>query len=186
MYIIAGLGNPGQKYALTRHNIGFITVDLIANMFGININKSFGKSLIGAGTICSSKVILVKPQTYMNLSGEALLDIKNWYKADISKIITIYDDVDLKSGCLRVRQSGSAGTHNGMRSIIYNIQSDMFPRIRIGIGAPPPYMDIADYVLSTFSADELPLIKDACERAAKAAELIISKGVQEAMRQCNG
>jgi len=186
MYIIAGLGNPGQRYAKTRHNVGFVTVDILAGMLGINIDKAFGKALIGTGNIENEKVVLVKPQTFMNLSGESILDIKNWYKIDLSNIIVIYDDVDLKVGCLRVRRSGSAGTHNGMRSVIYNLNSEEFPRVRIGIGAAPLQMELADYVLSAFGAQELPSIADACEKASKAVKLIITKGVEEAMRQCNG
>jgi len=186
MYIIAGLGNPGQIYAKTRHNVGFITVDILAGMLGINIDKAFGKALIAKGNIEHEKVLLVKPQAFMNLSGESILDIKNWYKVDLSNIIVIYDDVDLKVGCLRIRRSGSAGTHNGMRSVISNLNSEEFPRVRVGIGAAPLQMELADYVLSTFSDQELPLIAEACDRAVKAVKLIITGGIEEAMRQCNG
>jgi PTH1 family peptidyl-tRNA hydrolase len=185
MYIVVGLGNPGDKYRATRHNVGFVTVDIMADMMGISINKSFGKSLVGAGSIDGEKVILAKPQTYMNLSGLSVFELKNWYKAETSNIILIYDDVDLSVGSLRIRPSGSAGTHNGMRSVISSLNSEAFSRIRIGIGSAPQGMDLADYVLSLFSHAEIPVIGEACQKAAKGAMLIITKGVQEAMNRCN-
>ncbi len=130
-------------------------------------------------------MILAKPQTYMNLSGLSVLELKNWYKADILNIILIYDDVDLSVGALRIRPSGGAGTHNGMRSVISSLNSESFPRIRIGIGSAAQEMDLADYVLSLFSPAEIPVIGEACQKAAKGAMLIMTKGVQEAMNRCN-
>jgi PTH1 family peptidyl-tRNA hydrolase len=121
----------------------------------------------------------------MNLSGESILDLKSWYKVEDSRIIIIYDDIDLDVGVLRIRPSGSAGTHNGMRSIIYQLQSQDFPRVRLGIGRPPEGWDLKDYVLSTFRDEEIPLIKDACERAVEGIELIVSKGIDYAMSKCN-
>jgi PTH1 family peptidyl-tRNA hydrolase len=185
MHIVVGLGNPGDKYRATRHNVGFAAVDILADMMGISINKVFRKSLVGAGSIDSEKVILAKPQTYMNLSGFSVFELKNWYKVDTSNIILIYDDVDLSVGTLRIRPSGGAGTHNGMRSVISSLDSEAFPRIRIGIGAAPQGMDLADYVLSSFSNDEIPVIGEACQKAAKGVMLIMTKGVQEAMNRCN-
>jgi len=185
MFIVVGLGNPGYKYRTTRHNVGFVAVDILADMMGISINKSFGKSLVGAGSIDGEKVILVKPQAYMNLSGLSVFEIKNWYKADTSNIILIYDDVDLSVGAMRIRPSGGAGTHNGMRSVISSLNSDAFPRIRIGIGSAPQVMDLADYVLSSFNSEEIPVIGEACQKAAKGAMLIMTKGIQEAMNRCN-
>ncbi|MFY9176598.1 MAG: aminoacyl-tRNA hydrolase [Caldicoprobacterales bacterium] len=186
MYIIAGLGNPGPRYANTRHNIGFIALDMLAEKLGIKVTKIKHKALIGEGTLAGEKIILAKPQTYMNLSGESILDLKSWYKVEDSRIIIIYDDIDLDVGVLRIRPSGSAGTHNGMRSIIYQLQSQDFPRVRLGIGRPPEGWDLKDYVLSTFRDDEIPKLKDACQRAVEGVELIITKGVNYAMSRCNG
>jgi PTH1 family peptidyl-tRNA hydrolase len=186
VYIIAGLGNPGPRYANTRHNIGFIALDMLAEKLGIKVTKIKHKALIGEGTLAGEKIILAKPQTYMNLSGESILDLKSWYKVEDSRIIIIYDDIDLDVGVLRIRPSGSAGTHNGMRSIIYQLQSQDFPRVRLGIGRPPEGWDLKDYVLSTFRDDEIPKLKDACQRAVEGVELIITKGVNYAMSRCNG
>ncbi len=186
MWIIAGLGNPGLRYARTRHNIVFIVLDMLAEKLGIEVKKIKHKALVGEGTYEGQKILLAKPQTYMNLSGESILDLKNWYKLEDSRIIVIYDDIDLDVGVLRIRASGSAGTHNGMRSIIYQLGSQDFPRVRLGIGRPPEGWDLKDYVLSTFNEDELPALKDACQRAVEGIELIISKGVNYAMSKCNG
>ena len=137
MYIVAGLGNPGLRYANTRHNIGFIALDMLADKLGIKVTKIKHKALIGEGTYGGHRIVLAKPQTYMNLSGESILDMKNWYKVEDSGIIIIYDDIDLDVGVLRIRASGSAGTHRGMQSIIYQLKSQDFPRVRIGVGSPP-------------------------------------------------
>lgn len=186
MYIIAGLGNPGLKYANTRHNIGFIVMDMLAEKFGIKIKKIKHKALTGEGIIAGQRVLLAKPQTYMNLSGESILDIRNWYKAEDSKIIIIYDDIDLDVGVLRIRPFGSAGTHKGMQSIIYQLNSQDFPRVRVGIGSTPEGWELKDYVLSAFKDQELPLLKDACIRAVRGVELIVSEGIEYAMSKCNG
>ena len=186
MYIIAGLGNPGLRYANTRHNVGFIVLDMLADKLGIKVTKAKHKALIGEGTLAGEKIVLAKPQTYMNLSGESILELKNWYKVEDSRIIIIYDDIDLDIGVLRIRPSGSAGTHNGMRSIIEHLKSQDFPRVRLGIGRPPQDWDLKDYVLSTFRDDEIPKLKDACQRAVEGVELIITKGVNYAMSRCNG
>jgi len=186
VYIIAGLGNPGLRYANTRHNVGFIVLDMLADKLGIKVTKAKHKALIGEGTLAGEKIVLAKPQTYMNLSGESILELKNWYKVEDSRIIIIYDDIDLDIGVLRIRPSGSAGTHNGMRSIIEHLKSQDFPRVRLGIGRPPQDWDLKDYVLSTFRDDEIPKLKDACQRAVEGVELIITKGVNYAMSRCNG
>jgi len=186
VYIIAGLGNPGLKYANTRHNVGFIVLDMLADKLDIKVSKAKHKALIGEGTFAGEKIVLAKPQTYMNLSGESIVELKNWYKVEDSRIIIIYDDIDLDIGVLRIRPSGSAGTHNGMRSIIEHLKSQDFPRVRLGIGRPPQDWDLKDYVLSTFRDDEIPKLKDACQRAVEGVELIITKGVNYAMSRCNG
>lgn len=186
VYIVVGLGNPGDKYAYTRHNIGFIVIDMLAEKFGIRVNKIKHKAVIGEGMIAGEKVVLAKPQTYMNSSGESVLELYNWYKVDSSQIVLIYDDIDLDIGTLRIRPKGSAGTHNGMRSVIYHLQTEDFPRIRIGVGSPSAEWDLKDYVLSPFSSEELPLIEEACKMAVMGVELIVSEGVAAAMNQCNG
>ncbi|NLI60241.1 MAG: aminoacyl-tRNA hydrolase, partial [Clostridiales bacterium] len=161
MYIIAGLGNPGLRYANSRHNIGFIALDMLADKLGIEVKKAKHKALIGEGFYQGEKILLAKPQTYMNLSGESILDLRNWYKVKDSRIIIIYDDIDLDVGVVRIRPSGSAGTHNGMKSIIYQLNSQDFPRVRLGIGRPPEGWDLKDYVLSTFKDEEIPPLKEA-------------------------
>lgn len=185
MYIIVGLGNPGKRYDGTRHNVGFETIDLLARKNNIDINRLKHKALCGQGHIGGKKVMLVKPQTFMNLSGQTLLDIVQFYKMDVKNIIVVYDDVDIDTGSIRIREKGSAGSHNGMKSIIYQIQTDQFPRVRIGIGRPE-FGDLADYVLGRFPKDELAAISDAIERAALACETIVEDGVSLAMNRYNG
>ena len=129
MYVIAGLGNPGKKYENTRHNMGFITIDQLAEKHNIKTDKLKFKALVGEGRIAGQKVLLVKPQTYMNLSGESIREVMNFYKLEPENLIVIYDDIDIEAGTLRIRKFGSAGTHNGMKSVVYQLQSDRFPRI---------------------------------------------------------
>lgn len=186
MYIIVGLGNPGSKYETTRHNMGFITIDYLSQQHNIPVNRLGFKSLYGQGTISGEKVILVKPQTFMNLSGQTVREIADFYKIDHDKIIVIYDEINLPLGKLRVRASGSAGGHNGMKNIIYLLQSDKFPRIRVGVGMPEnPHKDIADHVLEKLSKNEIEILKDTVKDAALAAELIVKDGVQTAMNKLN-
>lgn len=185
MFVIVGLGNPGNKYEGTRHNVGFHTIDLIGHKFNINVNKLKHKALYGEGRIGLEKVLLVKPQTYMNLSGESVIDIVNYYKVPSEKVVVVYDDIDLEVGKLRIRKQGSAGTHNGMKSIIYNLQKDEFPRVRVGIGRPDK-QNLADFVLSRFSAAEEVAIKDAIEKSAEAIESIVTEGIDRAMNKYNG
>lgn len=185
MFVIVGLGNPGKKYEWTRHNVGFETIDCIAEKFNINVNKLKYKALIGEGTIGTEKVILVKPQTYMNLSGETVMSICKYYQIPMDNLIVIYDDVDTDFAKLRIRRKGSAGTHNGMRSIISLIQKDDFPRVRIGIGRST-HMQLADFVLQRFSKDEMIEIKETIDRAAQAVVSIIDLGVDQAMNRYNG
>ena len=187
MYLIAGLGNPGLKYRNTRHNVGFSAVDCLAKNLGLRFTKKRFRGVTAEGTVGGEKVILLKPHTYMNLSGQALAEAANFYHLTPDKIIVFYDDIDLDLGRLRIKASGSAGTHNGMRSIISCLGRQDFPRIRIGIGKNPPYMDLAAYVLSKLTKDQKALIEDACERAAQAAELIVRNGnADAAMSKYNG
>lgn len=184
MYIIAGLGNPGRRYEQTRHNIGFLTVDRIAEELGIRTDRIKFQSLVGETVFSGQKIVLMKPQTYMNLSGRAVREIMNFYKLPPENLIVIYDDIDIAQGKIRVRKSGSAGTHNGMRDIIYQLQSDRFPRIRVGIGGEIRG-DLADFVIGGFSKEEVPLLEEAVSRAAKAALAIVSDGIDKAMNEYN-
>lgn len=185
MYIIAGLGNPGKKYEGTRHNVGFHTIDYLSDAFHIPVKKLKFKALIGEGTIGSERVVLVKPQTFMNLSGQSVMELVQFYKITPEQLIVVYDDVDVKVGSLRIREKGSAGSHNGMKNIIYLLKRDDFPRIRIGVGKPEE-MDLADYVLSRFSQEELPLVREVIQRAAKAVESLITEDIQLSMNKYNG
>lgn len=184
MYVIVGLGNPGRRYENTRHNIGFITIDYLADRQEIKVNKIKHKSLVGEGRISGQKVLLVKPQTYMNLSGHAVREVMDYYKEEIENLIVIYDDVDIDVGAVRIRKKGSAGTHNGMKSIIYDMQSDLFPRIRIGMGAQRK-MPLRDFVTGGFSKEEKPLLEEAVVRAALATQCIVEKGIDKAMNEYN-
>lgn len=185
MFIFAGLGNMGPKYERTRHNVGFDTIDYLAAQYRINNFKSKHKSLIAEGIIQGQKTLLVKPQTYMNNSGEAIRQIIDYYKVPFENLVIIYDDVDLDVGQIRVRAKGSSGTHNGMRSILSHIKTEEFPRIRIGIGKAPERMDLADYVLSRFSDEERKQANIAIENAAKAAVTMICASVETAMSKYN-
>ncbi|KDR94243.1 peptidyl-tRNA hydrolase, PTH1 family [Peptoclostridium litorale DSM 5388] len=185
MYVIVGLGNPGRQYEGTRHNVGFDVIDILADENGIELKKLKHKSLVGEGRIAGQKVLLVKPQTYMNLSGEALLDIYNYYKVSPEELIVIYDDIDTDLGKLRIRKKGSAGTHNGMKSIIYNLQFDTFPRVRIGVGRPEKGRDLASFVLSRFEKDAMEDVKSVLKSASQSVEAIIKEGVDAAMNKFN-
>lgn len=184
MVVIVGLGNPGKKYENTRHNIGFITVDLLAERHGIKINKIKHKALVGEGTISDQKVLLVKPQTYMNLSGNSVREIMEYYKVDVENLLIIYDDIDIPTGAVRIRKKGSAGTHNGMRSVIYDLQSDQFPRIRIGMGLDKK-MDLKDFVTGGFTKSEKGLLEKAVAHSADAVECFLRSGIDKAMNEYN-
>ena len=185
MYLIVGLGNPGDKYRYTKHNTGFMVLDYFASAHNISISKTKHKAVLGEGSIGQEKVVLAKPQTYMNLSGESVQELMHWYKGEISKLIVIYDDVDLAVGKIRIRPEGSSGTHNGMKSIIYILNTDKFPRIRVGIGRQPEYMDLGDYVLSKFTDEEIPLMEEAVKKSALAIEEIIKNDISSAMNKYN-
>jgi len=185
LFAVVGLGNPGRNYSGTRHNVGFDTVELLANRNNINLNKIKFKSIYGEGIIGGKKVILLKPQTYMNNSGMAVLDVYNYYKMPLENILVIVDDVDIEFGTIRIRKKGSDGGHNGLKSIIYQLGSQDFPRIKIGIGKRKEGQDLADFVLSKFSKDEKPRIEEAVLNAAMAVETIITYGIDEGMNQFN-
>jgi len=185
MYIIIGLGNPGDKYKYTRHNVGFMVIDILAQKNSVSLNKIGYKALWGEMRTKSGNVILAKPQTFMNSSGESVYEIINYYKIPLEHLIVIYDDIDLPLGRIRIRKKGSAGTHNGMRSIIYMLKNEHFPRIRVGIGKPKEGTDLVKYVLSPFTEEEQPVIYKAMERAAEAAEIIVTDGIDTAMNKYN-
>ena len=184
MYVVVGLGNPGKQYENTRHNVGFNVIDILAKEYGISVTKIKHKALIGEGRIGTEKVLLVKPQTYMNLSGETLIDIYKYYKVDMENIIVIYDDIDLEVGKLRIRKKGSAGTHNGMRSIVKCLGATDFPRVRVGIGQSKG-ADWKDFVLSKTSKTEEAVLAESVKNAALAVECILSEGIDKAMNLYN-
>lgn len=185
MYYIVGLGNPGIQYENTRHNAGFITIDYLARKYSIDVRKIKFKSLIGQGVISGQKVMLVKPQTYMNNSGEAIREIYKYFDFDHDKLIVIYDDIDIDFGSIRIRKKGSAGTHNGMKSIIYNLEFDDFPRIKVAVGKKPSYMDLANFVLSGFSKQEAKIIEEEVKFASDAIEIILEEGIEKSMSMFN-
>lgn len=185
MFLIVGLGNPGSQYEFTKHNVGFLTVDYLADKLNIKINKLKFKGLFAKEKIENEDVVLLKPQTYMNLSGESVRDFANFFKIPPENIIVVVDDVDLPMGKIRIRKKGSAGTHNGMKSIIYQLQSDNFIRIKVGIEKENRKDDLADYVLKGFSKDEVPIMEESMERAAKAVLEILKKGPDVAMNKFN-
>lgn len=185
MFIVIGLGNPGKDYSKTRHNVGFDTIDILADRNNIELNKIKFKSIIGEGKIGNEKVLLVKPQTYMNNSGIAVREIYQFYKVSIENILIIVDDIDIDFASTRIRQKGSAGSHNGMKSIIFNLQREDFPRIKIGIGKKKEKQDLADFVLSRFSKDERLDVDISIRNAAEAAEMIIKEDIYEAMNKYN-
>ena len=186
MYVVVGLGNPGKQYEKTRHNVGFDVIDILSKEYDINVSKIKHKALIGEGRVGNEKVLLVKPQTYMNLSGETLIDIYNYYKIDMENIIVVYDDIDLDVGKIRIRKKGSGGTHNGMRSITKCLGSNDFPRVRVGVSKPRPGQDLADFVLSRFRKEESDDIELGLEKAAKAVDTMIRENIDLAMNKYNG
>lgn len=186
MYIIAGLGNPSKEYENTRHNAGFMAIDALADKLSISMNSSKHKAIVGTGYIEGEKVLLMKPLTYMNLSGESIIDAVNFYKIDSEdELIIIYDDIAMDVGKLRLRSKGSAGGHNGIKSIITHLGNDKFKRIRIGVGNKPDGYDLADYVLGHFSKEDKVIITDACKKAADAVCLSVKTGFDKAMNTYN-
>lgn len=185
MYLIVGLGNPGDKYTFTRHNAGFLAIDYISQKHNIEIKKLKHKAMIGEGIISGKKVVLAKPQTFMNLSGESIRELVSWYKVEQKNIIVIYDDVSMPVGSLRIREKGSAGGHNGIKSIILNLNSDEFPRFKLGINEKPSEYNLADYVLGKFTSTEQKVMFDTFEKANLAVEEFITNGIQSAMNKYN-
>ena len=186
MYIIVGLGNPGKQYEKTRHNIGFDCIDALADKYNISVLEGKFKALIGKGVIEGQKVVLVKPLTYMNASGESIRQVIDYFKVDEeNELIVIYDDISLNPGGLRIRAKGSAGGHNGIKNIIQHLGHDKFMRIKVGVGEKPKGWDLIDHVLGRFTTDDRKLVDEAVGVAVEAAKIMITEGIDEAMNRCN-
>lgn len=186
MFIIAGLGNPTPQYEHTRHNVGFDVIDTIAEKYNISVDGRKNRAFCGKGIIGGQKVILAKPQTFMNLSGESIRGLVDYYKVDPeTELLVIYDDISLGVGQLRIRKKGSAGGHNGIKNIIAHLGTEMFPRIKVGVGEKPPRYDLADYVLGHFSKEERVLMEEGFQEAAEAVEMIIDGEIETAMNRFN-
>lgn len=186
MYIIVGLGNPSKEYEGTRHNVGFEVIDKLAEKYNISVDTKKHRAYIGKGMIVGQKVILAKPQTYMNLSGESVRSLLDYYKIDEEEeLLVIYDDISLDHGQIRIRAKGSAGGHNGIKNIIAHLGGQVFPRIKVGVGEKPPKYDLADYVLGHFSKSEQELMEEGYEKAIHAVEYILQGEMTEAMNEYN-
>jgi len=184
MFLIVGLGNPGKEYDGTRHNIGFAAIDYIADKYNIELNRIKFKGVFGEGFINGKKAILLKPTTYMNLSGESIREVINFYKISNEEVIVIYDDISLEVGRLRIREKGSHGGHNGIKSIIANLGTDVFPRVKIGVGAPKG--NLVSHVLGKFSEDEIEILKETIKASSDAVDIILKSDTKEAMNKLNG
>lgn len=185
MYLIAGLGNPSKTYEGTRHNIGFTMIDAIGEKYDIDVTTKKHKAFVGRGIIDGMRVILAKPQTYMNLSGESVREIADFYKIEPENIIIIYDDISLDVGELRIRKKGSAGGHNGIKNIIAHLGTQEFPRIKVGIGNKPEGWDLADYVLSKYSKAEQEALEEAADGVIGAVKLMLMDDIEAAMNRYN-
>ncbi len=186
MYLIVGLGNPGIEYVATRHNMGFDMLTYISDRYNIPLRAKEGKALVGKGIVEGEKVMLAQPQTFMNLSGESVRALMDYYKLDIDDLIVIYDDIDLPLGQVRIRKKGSAGGHNGIKSIIQHMGTDQFKRIRIGVGSKPTGGDLVKYVLGRFSREEEQHIRDVFALASEGLVSMLTNGVSDAMNRVNG
>ncbi|MBR5498131.1 MAG: aminoacyl-tRNA hydrolase [Clostridia bacterium] len=184
-FIIAGLGNPGKEYELSRHNAGFLCLDILANRDDFKTDRMKFRSLVADTVINGHRCLIMRPQTYMNNSGEAIREAASFYKIPPEKCIVIFDDIDIPMGALRIRRKGSAGSHNGVKSIVYHLNSDNFPRIKIGVGAKPhPDYDLKDYVLGTFSKHDQAVLKDSMAKACEAIDYILDGDIDKAMQNC--
>lgn len=185
MFVIVGLGNPGSKYELTRHNIGFLTIDRLAKREGVRVDRIKFKSLIGEMNVNGEKVILVKPQTFMNLSGEAVREVMNFYKVDLENLLVVVDDIDITPFTIRLKKSGSAGSHNGMKSIIYNLNDDKFPRLKVGVGNNEKKIDLANYVLSGFEKKDQDKLENIIDTSCDAILDFIKNDADYVMNNYN-
>ena len=185
MKLIVGLGNPGPEYDRTRHNMGFKVIDKLSAKYSIEVNHSKFKGMYGTGLINGEKIILFKPYTYMNLSGEAVEQIAAFYKVSLEDLIVIYDDIDIAPGLIRIRKSGSAGSHNGMKSVTQMMGSTAFPRVRVGTGKPDNADHLIEYVIGAIDEDEKPLLEEGIQKAADAVSMIIEENIDLAMNRFN-
>lgn len=185
MYLIVGLGNPEEEYSKTRHNMGFNVINKISNEYKIEVNKKKFDGLLGDGIIEDEKVLLLKPQTYMNLSGKSIIQVVNFYKIPLKNIIIIYDDMDIEPGLIRIRKKGSSGSHNGMKSVISELNSEEFTRIRVGIGKPKNDNDMINYVIGAIPEEEFENLGKGVEKAKEAVIEILKNGVDIAMNKFN-
>ncbi len=184
-FIIAGLGNPGKEYELSRHNAGFLCLDILSNKEDFKTDRMKFKSLVADVVINGHRCLVMRPQTYMNNSGEAIREASSFYKIPPEKCIVIFDDIDIPMGALRIRRKGSAGSHNGVKSIVYHLNSDNFPRIKVGVGAKPhPDYDLKDYVLGTFSKHDQEVLKETMSKACEAINYILDGDIDKAMQNC--
>lgn len=186
MRLIAGLGNPGVRYAGTRHNMGFAALDRLAGLWGVSLSRRGYAGVYGQGTVDETRVTLLKPHTFMNDSGRSIAEAVRYLGVEPAGLLVLYDDIDLPPGAVRVRAGGGAGTHNGMRSVLEWLGTEEFPRIRMGVGAPPVREQLIDWVLGRPGETDRPLLRDAAERAAQAADAWLRRGIDAAMREYNG
>lgn len=185
MYLIVGLGNPGAQYSGTRHNAGFMVLDALADKHRISVDTKKHKGFVGKGMIGAEKVILLKPQTFMNLSGESVREAMDFYKIDPENVLVIYDDISLKPGQLRLRSKGSAGGHNGIKNIILHMKTQEFPRVKVGVGEKPPRMDLVDHVLGHFQGEDKKAFEASIPEAVNAVEVFLAEGMDVAMNRFN-
>ena len=185
MYLIVGLGNPEADYANTRHNMGFEVINMVAKEYEIDMARKKFNSEYGSGMIEGEKVILIKPQTFMNASGEAVVEFVNFYKMGLDKVIIVYDDMDIEPGRIRIRKSGSPGSHNGMKSVVHFLKSEDFPRIRVGIGKPSEEEDRIEYVIGAISEEDKRVLEGGVEKAKEAIVVLLKSGMDVAMNQLN-
>ena len=185
MFVLVGLGNPGKKYEDTRHNIGFNIINVLAETLGIEVNKMKHKSLVGSKFVDGEKIMLVKPQTYMNKSGEAVRDIVNYYDVPLENILIIYDDIDTEIGKIRLRKNGSGGSHNGMNNVIYHLENDEIPRLRFGIGKSKT-IPLTNYVLGKFENKNIEILNETIIKSKDACLKFINEGIDQAMNDYNG
>ena len=186
MKLIVGLGNPGKQYEHTRHNIGFDVIDALADKWDASLNQTKFNGMFATVHRPEGKVILLKPLTYMNLSGECVRPLMDYFDIDVEDVIVIYDDLDLETGKLRLRQKGSAGGHNGIKSLIQHLGTQQFDRIRVGVSRPPAGMKVADYVLAKFSKEDAPIVEDAIKKSCDAVEASLTKPFLDVMNHFNG
>jgi len=186
MFVLVGLGNPGREYRQTRHNVGFMVIDELCKVLNTRLTRMQGKALVGSGILDGCKIILAKPQTFMNLSGQSVASLVKFYKIPLSQLLVILDDLDLPVGTLRIRPGGGSAGNKGLMSIIQQLGTEEFPRMRLGIGRPPGQKNGADYVLQDFQNGEMDFVKGVLDKASHAAQVFVSSGIDQAMNQFNG